>query len=158
MKMGIKIAILLSLVILVSACSSNSHSSNDNNFAEDKEYILRGIDSITENGNTTINEIIYIHKIDISNGLYVYGATFHDHIKPEAAYEMKMNITENGNDYYIYNYFYIDESLTKSDGIQRNHETMLDADKFYFVDENNNRLEYVDIDKEWIEKNIMINY
>lgn len=161
MKMGIKIAILLSLVILVSACSSNSHSSNDNSFAEDKEYILRGLNDLTENSNMIINEIIYIHKIDISDGLYIYDATFHEHIKPDAAYEIKMNIAENGNNYYIYDYFYIDdndESLKKYDGIINNHETLLKSDKYYFVDENDNRLDYIDIDRKWIEENIMIYY
>lgn len=160
MKTGIKIVVLLSLAILISACSSNLRN-NNNASAEDKEYILRGLNDLTENSNMIINEIIYIHKIDISDGLYIYDATFHEHIKPDAAYEIKMNIAENGNDYYIYDYFYIDdndESLKKYDGIINNHETLLKSDKSYFVDENDNRLDYIDIDKKWIEENIMIYY
>lgn len=160
MKTGIKIAVLLSLAILISACSSNLRN-NNNASAEDKEYILRGLNDLTENSNMIINEIIYIHKIDISEGLYIYDATFHEHIKPDAAYEIKMNIAENGNDYYIYDYFYIDdndESLKKYDGIDYNHETLLKSDKYYFVDENDNRLDYIDIDRKWIEENIMVYY
>lgn len=162
-----KILILLLLVSAISGCSFSSGNDNDGEkidvsdkyvTEEDKEYIIRGLDSLME-GSGIINRIIYIHKIDVSDGVYVYGASPKKYIDTPAAYEIKLSITEKGNQVYAYYYYCINEEYTKWDGIDTvNHETMTNPDKYYFVDENDNRLDYTDIDQDWIQENIMINY
>lgn len=162
-----KILILLLLVSVTSGCSFSSSNDNDEEkidvsdkyvTEEDKEYIIRGLDFLMEGGGI-INKIIYIHKIDVSEGVYIYDATPKKHIDTPAAYEIKLSITENGKQVYAYYYYCINEDYTKWNGIDTaNHETMTNPDKCYYVDENDNRLDYIDIDQNWIQENIMVNY
>ena len=130
--------ILLLLLSVTSGCSFSSNNDNDGEkidvsdkyvTEEDKEYIIRGLDFLMEDGGI-INKIIYIHKIDVSEGVYVYSASPKKHINTPAAYEIKLSITEKGNQVYAYYYYCINEEYTKWDGIDTaNHETMTNPDK-----------------------------
>lgn len=154
MKKIIKISVLICMLLVISACSSFSTKSIATE--DDKNNIITELNRLCERNEMVINEIIYIHKIDVSDEIYMHGSP--EKIKTDAAYEMKIHITGNGKSLYLYDYFYFDGNYEKNYGISNNRETMTESDKFYFVDKNDNRLNYAEIDSNWIEENIMIYY
>lgn len=121
---------------------------------EEKQILIQAFNKITDGKKIVLEDIIYIHKIDTSNGVYIYDSSDERDIKTDYAYEAKIQAVQNNENFYAYYYFYLDDK----DEIQYNHETMLNPDKYYFVDSDNERLDYINVDKEWINENIMILY
>lgn len=163
-----KIFILcVSLITCLSLVGCDSKKNNDkknelanDNIVEDihisnkdKEVIIQGLNELTDGNAMVIDEIIYIHKIDTSKGFYLYDSSIEKQ-NSKYAYEAKLKITTNNENWYIYDYFYLDAD----NQVQYNRETLIKPEKYYFVDDNNDRLDYVDIDKKIIDDEIMVLY
>lgn len=125
---------------------------------DEKQKIIKGFDTLCERKHFIIEDIIYLHKIKVEDGAYIYGSEPFMYVETKYAYESKVQITYNGENSYIYYYFYLEDDEREKDYVQFNKEGLLKPDVYYFVDKNNNRLDYDDIDKDWIDENIIINY
>lgn len=141
------------LILGMAICISGCNSSNQIN-KKDKENINTILQTIvTQKKNFIIDELIYIHVMELDDIHYCYSADS----KPEkiittGAYEIKLKSSNN----YIYVHAYMKEG--KKFGFVYNKETMQKYDAFYFTNKNGDRLKYHDIDKDYLNNEIIINF
>lgn len=142
-------ALICGLLISLLGCGNSNQISK-----KDKYNISTILQTIVTQKKFVIDEFIYVHVMDLDDIHYCHDADSKpEKINTTGAYEIKLKSSNN----YIYIHAYMTDKEKKF-GFIYNKETMQKFDAFYFTNKTGDRLKYHNVDKDFLNDEILTNY